>query len=114
MRALRVFSFLWWASVAASQTNVERQPAASEPANGANQNAAAQAPTKPAPCIAKPTTIEFFAAVAGDDTGHVRELLPHIDVNARDCDGRTPLYVAVTEQQTASVELLLAKGGDPN
>src|SRR5262249_10232153 len=45
---------------------------------------------------------------------HVRELLPHIDINARDCDGRTPLYIAVTEQQTATVELLLGKGADPN
>ena len=114
MRALHAFSFLWLASVATSQTNVEQQTAASEPANGAHQNAAAQAPTKPVPCIVKSTTIDFFAAVAGGDAAHVRELLPHNDVNARDCEAKTPLYVAVTEQQTATVELLLEKGADPN
>ncbi|KAH7133967.1 ankyrin repeat-containing domain protein [Dactylonectria macrodidyma] len=56
------------------------------------------------------------AVQAGDDSV-VKALLraePHLDVNARDYDGRTPLPLAAENSHTAVVFQLLKHGANPN
>ncbi|KAK8130633.1 hypothetical protein PG999_003013 [Apiospora kogelbergensis] len=56
------------------------------------------------------------AAQAGDDR-RVKALLstePHLDVNARDYDGRTPLLLAAINGHTAVASQLLSHGANPN
>jgi hypothetical protein len=64
-------------------------------------------------CTDPPAIAQLIKAAAGETSG-LGEILTRVNVNSRDCHGRTALYVAVTEQKRDAVELLLAKGEDPN
>lgn len=59
-------------------------------------------------------TTALHSAGARPDPGALRILLDAggADIDARDRDGRTPLYHAVLARRAANVELLLARGAD--
>jgi uncharacterized protein len=67
------------------------------------------------PCKEEPgRAAELFQAIADSDLKRAENALATIDVNTRDCRGRTPLYLAVADDQMLMAELLLQKGADPN
>jgi ankyrin repeat protein len=57
---------------------------------------------------------ELFQAVRTSDVERIAAVLSDTGVNTRDCQGRTPLYVAISERQIAAAELLLQKHANPN
>jgi ankyrin repeat protein len=54
------------------------------------------------------------AAQRGDVPTLQRLVAAHVDINARDANGRTALMLAVLQGQKEAVDTLLAAGADPN
>ena len=56
---------------------------------------------------------ELRRAAAAGDVQALQALGP-LDLESRDAEGRTALFLAVEHGQRQTVELLLARGADPN
>ena len=67
------------------------------------------------PSVVQPPTGSFHDAV---DEGYLEVVKQHLaaspNVNAKDVNGRTPLYIAANRGHTAIAKLLIANGADVN